>query len=121
MTDPFEDPVTVRAMPVVLRISVGAKYGAQHSQDWTALAHHIPGLRVVYPVTPYDAKGMMNAALAGGNLLLIALDAGPEFNLRLHQTVVVHARAAAGAEKIDVRTDGRPIARVADNSWSLGQ
>jgi 2-oxoisovalerate dehydrogenase E1 component len=52
-------------MPVVLRISVGAKYGAQHSQDWTALANHIPGLKVVYPVTPYDAKGMMNTALAG--------------------------------------------------------
>lgn len=52
-------------MPVVLRISVGAKYGAQHSQDWTALVTHIPGLKVVYPVTPYDAKGMLNAALAG--------------------------------------------------------
>ena len=36
-------------MPVVLRISVGAKYGAQHSQDWTALTQHIPGLKVVYP------------------------------------------------------------------------
>ncbi len=53
------------AMPVVLRVSVGAKYGAQHSQDFTALVHHIPGLKVVYPVTPYDAKGMMNTALAG--------------------------------------------------------
>ncbi|MCV2394189.1 thiamine pyrophosphate-dependent enzyme [Actinotalea sp. M2MS4P-6] len=52
-------------MPVVLRISVGSKYGAQHSQDLTALAAHIPGLKVVYPVTPYDAKGLMNAALAG--------------------------------------------------------
>jgi 2-oxoisovalerate dehydrogenase E1 component len=52
-------------MPVVLRISVGAKYGAQHSQDLSALVQHIPGLKVVYPVTPYDAKGMMNAALAG--------------------------------------------------------
>ena len=52
-------------MPVVLRASVGAKYGAQHSQDWSALANHIPGLKVVYPVTPYDAKGMMNSALAG--------------------------------------------------------
>jgi len=52
-------------MPVVLRISIGAKYGAQHSQDWTALLAHIPGLKVVYPVTPYDAKGMMNSALAG--------------------------------------------------------
>jgi 2-oxoisovalerate dehydrogenase E1 component len=52
-------------MPVVLRVSVGSKYGAQHSQDFTALVHHIPGLKVVYPVTPYDAKGMMNSALAG--------------------------------------------------------
>jgi 2-oxoisovalerate dehydrogenase E1 component len=52
-------------LPVVLRISVGSKYGAQHSQDWAALVHHIPGLKVVYPVTPYDAKGMMNTALAG--------------------------------------------------------
>jgi 2-oxoisovalerate dehydrogenase E1 component len=52
-------------MPVVLRVSVGSKYGAQHSQDFTALVHHIPGLKVAYPVTPYDAKGMMNAALAG--------------------------------------------------------
>ena len=52
-------------MPVVLRVSVGAKYGAQHAQDFTALVHHIPGLKAVYPVTPYDAKGMMNAALAG--------------------------------------------------------
>jgi 2-oxoisovalerate dehydrogenase E1 component len=52
-------------MPVVLRVSVGSKYGAQHSQDFTALVHHIPGLKVVFPVTPYDAKGMMNSALAG--------------------------------------------------------
>src|SRR5260370_31073616 len=53
------------SMPVVLRISVGAKHVSQHSQDWSALVHHIPGLKVVYRVTPCDAKGMMNAALAG--------------------------------------------------------
>ncbi|MFA5328361.1 MAG: thiamine pyrophosphate-dependent enzyme [Prolixibacteraceae bacterium] len=52
-------------MPVVLRVSVGSKYGAQHSQDWTALPAHIPGLKVVFPATPYDAKGLMNAALQG--------------------------------------------------------
>jgi len=52
-------------LPVVLRISVGVKYGAQHSQDWSALVHHIPGLKVVFPVTPYDAKGLMNTALVG--------------------------------------------------------
>lgn len=54
-------------MPVVLRISVGFKYGAQHSQDWSALVNHIPGLKVVYPVTPYDAKGLLNSALAGSD------------------------------------------------------
>jgi 2-oxoisovalerate dehydrogenase E1 component len=53
------------SVAVVLRISVGAKYGAQHSQDWAALVQHIPGLKVAYPATPYDAKGMLNAALAG--------------------------------------------------------
>ncbi len=52
-------------MPVVLRVSVGSKYGAQHSQDWTSLVAHIPGLKVVFPVTPYDAKGLMNSALQG--------------------------------------------------------
>lgn len=55
----------VLKMPVVLRVSVGSKYGAQHSQDWTSLCAHIPGLKVVFPATPYDAKGLMNSALAG--------------------------------------------------------
>lgn len=52
-------------MPVVVRVSVGSKYGAQHSQDWTALCTHVPGLKVVFPATPYDAKGLMTAALNG--------------------------------------------------------
>ncbi len=55
----------VLKMPVVVRVSVGSKYGAQHSQDWTSLVAHIPGLKVCFPVTPYDAKGLMNAALQG--------------------------------------------------------
>jgi 2-oxoisovalerate dehydrogenase E1 component len=51
-------------LPVVLRCSVGSKYGAQHSQDWTGLVAHIPGLKLVYPATPYDAKGLLASALA---------------------------------------------------------
>jgi len=54
----------VLKLPVVLRCSIGSKYGAQHSQDWTALVAHIPGLKVVYPATPYDAKGLLASALA---------------------------------------------------------
>ncbi|MFV0401516.1 MAG: thiamine pyrophosphate-dependent enzyme [Oscillospiraceae bacterium] len=57
----------VLKMPVVLRVSVGSKYGAQHSQDWVALTAHIPGLKVVFPSTPYEAKGLMTAALNGSD------------------------------------------------------
>ena len=52
-------------MPIVLRVSVGSKYGAQHSQDWTALCAHIPGLKVCFPATPWEAKGLMESALKG--------------------------------------------------------
>jgi len=52
-------------MPLTVRVSVGAKYGAQHSQDWTSLVAHIPGLKAMFPATPYDAKGMLNLALRG--------------------------------------------------------
>jgi len=52
-------------MPLTIRVSVGNKYGAQHSQDWSSLVAHIPGLKVMFPATPYDAKGMLNLALHG--------------------------------------------------------
>lgn len=55
----------VLKMPMVLRVSVGSKYGAQHSQDWTSIVAHIPGLQVMFPATPYDAKGMLTLALRG--------------------------------------------------------
>jgi 2-oxoisovalerate dehydrogenase E1 component len=55
----------VLQMPLVLRVSVGSKYGAQHSQDWSSLVAHMPGLKVYFPATPYDAKGMLNLALRG--------------------------------------------------------
>ncbi len=57
----------VLKMPFVLRVSIGNKYGAQHSQDWTAIVAHIPGLKVMFPATPYDAKGMLNLALSGSD------------------------------------------------------
>ena len=71
-------------MPVILRVSVGSKYGAQHSQDWTALTAHIPGLKVVFPATPYDAKGLMCSALEGTDPVIFfesqrIYDKGEEF------------------------------------------
>ena len=57
-------------LPVVLRISVGSKYGAQHSQDWSSLLTHIPGLKIVYPATAYDAKGLMASALESNDPII---------------------------------------------------
>lgn len=59
------------SLPVVLRASIGSKYGAQHSQDWTGLITHVPGLKVIYPATPYDAKGLMASALASEDPIVV--------------------------------------------------
>lgn len=57
-------------MPMVIRVSVGAKYGAQHSQDWSSMVATVPGLKVVFPATAHDAKGLLTAALKGNDPVL---------------------------------------------------
>ncbi len=58
--------------PVVIRaiINRGGEQGAQHSQALHASFAHVPGLKVVMPATPYDAKGLLIAAVADGNPVL---------------------------------------------------
>ena len=60
------------SVPVVIRAVVnrGGEQGAQHSQSLQALFAHIPGLKVVMPATPYDAKGLLVAAVRDGNPVL---------------------------------------------------
>ena len=54
------------AVPLVIRAIVGRGWGcgAQHSQTLHGWFAHIPGLKVVTPATPYDAKGLMLASIA---------------------------------------------------------
>jgi pyruvate dehydrogenase E1 component beta subunit len=56
-------------MPMVFRGPNGAalQLGAQHSQAWESWLAHIPGLKVVAPATPYDAKGLLKAAIRDDN------------------------------------------------------
>ena len=56
-------------MPIVFRGPNGAalQLGAQHSQAWESWLAHIPGLKVVAPGTPYDAKGLLKAAIRDDN------------------------------------------------------
>jgi acetoin:2,6-dichlorophenolindophenol oxidoreductase subunit beta len=48
-------------------INRGGEQGAQHSQSLHALFSHIPGLKVVMPSNPYDAKGLMTSAIKDNN------------------------------------------------------
>jgi acetoin:2,6-dichlorophenolindophenol oxidoreductase subunit beta len=56
-------------VPMVMRTTLGAtrRSAAQHSQSLHAWVSHIPGLKVVLPSTPYDAKGLLKAAIRDEN------------------------------------------------------
>jgi pyruvate dehydrogenase E1 component beta subunit len=56
-------------MPIVFRGPNGAalQLAAQHSQAWESWLAHIPGLKVIAPGTPYDAKGLLKSAIRDDN------------------------------------------------------
>jgi pyruvate/2-oxoglutarate/acetoin dehydrogenase E1 component len=58
-----------QAVPLVIRGIIGRGWGsaAQHSQALHGLFLHIPGLKIAMPATPYDAKGLLIAAVEDGN------------------------------------------------------
>lgn len=66
----FDGKMTV---PLVIRMIIGRGWGQgpQHSQSLQALFAHIPGLKVVMPTTPYDAKGLMIAAIEDNNPVIM--------------------------------------------------
>lgn len=57
------------SVPMVIRMIVGRGWGqgAQHSQSLHSWFAHIPGLKVIMPATPYDAKGLLIAAIEDNN------------------------------------------------------
>src|SRR5262245_35207501 len=60
------------ALPLVVRAMIGKSWGqgAQHSQGLYSFFMHVPGLKVVAPSTPYDAKGCLSAAVRDNNPIL---------------------------------------------------
>ena len=56
-------------VPMVIRAQQGGGRGngAQHSQSFEAMFTHIPGMKVVIPATPYDAKGLLKSAIRDDN------------------------------------------------------
>ncbi len=60
-------------IPIVFRGPSGAalQLSAQHSQAWEGWLAHIPGLKVVSPGTPYDAKGLLKSAIRDDNPVIV--------------------------------------------------
>jgi pyruvate/2-oxoglutarate/acetoin dehydrogenase E1 component len=86
-------------VPLVIRTPAGGgrSYGATHSQSLEALFLHVPGLKVVTPATPADAKGLLIAAIRDDNPVLF----------------VEHKRLYAETGPVDDATPVPPIGRAA--------
>jgi pyruvate dehydrogenase E1 component subunit beta len=89
-------------IPMVVRMPAGggAQRGAQHSQTLESWFAHVPGLKVVMPATPYDAKGMLKSAVRDADTVLFiehellysvkgeVPDEGEEYTVPLNRGIV---------------------------------
>ena len=83
------------SVPLVIRVVVGRSWGQgpQHSQALHALFMHVPGLRVLAPTTPYDAKGCLRQALEDRNPVLFNLTRGERVTVESQQQVAAAQRS----------------------------
>src|SRR5437763_1228597 len=86
-------------IPIVFRGPNGAalQLAAQHSQAWDSWLAHIPGLKVVAPATPADAKGLLKSAIRDNNPVIV-LEGEMLYNLK------GEVREGASAEVLDLRS-----------------
>ena len=102
-------------VPLVIRTTMGAtrRSAAQHSQSLHAWPSHIPGLKVVVPSTPYDAKGLLKSAIRDDNPVVF-------FEDKISYTKV-KGPVPTGDYTIpfgvaDVKREGRDISFIATSS-----
>ncbi|TPL87052.1 alpha-ketoacid dehydrogenase subunit beta [Mesorhizobium sp. B2-3-14] len=99
------------SVPVVMRFPAGSGTGAaaQHSQSLEAWLGHVPGLKVIQPSTPHDAKGMLLAAVADPDPVMI-------FEHKLLYKMkgpVPEGYYTVPIGKADIRREGRDLTIVA--------
>ncbi len=136
-------------VPIVIWAAVGRGWGgaAQHTQTLQSLFMHVPGLRLVMPSTPYDAKGLLITSIADNNPVIIiehrwlfrqtgyvpeglytipfgrgvVRRPGKDITIVAISYMVIEALSAAQelqAQNISVKKTGRLI--VADTGWKTG-
>ena len=119
-------------MPIVFRGPNGAalQLSSQHSQAWESWLSHIPGLKVVAPATPYDAKGLLKSAIRDNNPVIVLegemlynnKGEVPEGEILIpigqaevkragsHVTIICHSKTVAVALKAAEQLAGQDIA-----------
>ena len=101
-------------VPMVLRTTLGAtrRSAAQHSQSLHSWFSHVPGLKVVVPSTPYDAKGLLKAAIRDDNPVAFFEDK------MMYQTKgpVPEEEYVIPLGKADIKREGEDITLVATSS-----
>ena len=99
------------SVPLVLRMAIGAGLGAagQHSDTLYSLYTHLPGIKVVVPATPYDAKGLLMSAIADDNPVLFFE------HMRLYNT-----RAAVPKEPFTVPLGSASVTRSGEDVTIVG-
>jgi acetoin:2,6-dichlorophenolindophenol oxidoreductase subunit beta len=102
-------------VPLVIRATMGAtrRSAAQHSQSLHAWPSHIPGLKVVVPSTPYDAKGLMKAAIRDDNPVVVFED---KISYSKVKGPVPTEEYVIPLGVADVKREGRDITIIATSS-----
>ena len=117
-------------IPMVVRISVGAKYGAQHSQDWSSMVSGVPGLKVVFPATAHDAKGLLAAALAGNDPVVffesqrlydMPETVFPEVPSEYYETPIGQPNVVRAGDDLSILTVGAALYRALEAAEQLEQ
>ncbi|RWE69425.1 alpha-ketoacid dehydrogenase subunit beta [Mesorhizobium sp.] len=99
------------SVPVVMRFPAGSGTGAaaQHSQSLEAWLGHVPGLKVIQPATPHDAKGMLLAAVADPDPVMI-FEHKLLYKMKGH---VPEGHYTVPIGKAEIRREGRDLTIVA--------
>src|SRR5260221_14014013 len=102
-------------VPMVFRLTMGAtrRSAAQHSQSLHAWPSHIPGLKVIVPSTPYDAKGLFKAAVRDDNPCVIFEH---KISYRKGKGPVPEEEYIIPLGVADVKREGRDLTIIATSS-----
>lgn len=98
------------SVPMVIRMSSGGGTGAaaHHSQSLEQMFCHVPGLKVVVPSTPYDAKGLLKSAIRDNNTVIFL----EQKLLYKEEGMIPNGDYTIALGKADIKREGRDVSVI---------